>query len=397
MAYIALDLGSTYTKIALINRSDVRKEQRLPTPPRQGNDPDRYEIDAELYFSQILNLLEAFSADGVQGILLSTQMHGWVLTDETFHPLTPYVSWQDRIGAKHLAEIHQLLTAEDVVPSGVPLKANLALCSLWGRLQEGFILPPKARLCTLGGYLIGRLTKRHACHMTNAAPTGLVDVQNGSWNHPLLQKAGLEGLILPEIIANLQPVGLWRSIPVYPDLGDQQTCAAGAALEIDRCLHVSIGTAGLIGLLTQEWGSGKYENRPWIQPGWYLRTVSGLPGGRDLAAMKDELAAALPATVPEDDVWQLMSTLNADHLPAAACRLDQISAFYQSISLRYRQAGDQMERSIDKLTFSGGAAAKNPELRRKLAQAFDSAAFIPVDHDVMLGFQTIIAQLEEYI
>lgn len=397
MAYIALDLGSTYTKIALLDRNGVQKEQRLPTPPRQGNDSDRYEIDAELYLGQMLELLEAFSADGAQGILLSTQMHGWVLTDEAFHPLTPYVSWQDRIGAKHLAEINRLLTAEDVAPSGVPLKANLALCSLWGRMQEGFVLPKNARLCTLGGFLIGRLTGRHACHMTNAAPTGLADVQNGGWNHSLLQKAGLEELLLPEIICDLQPAGLWRGIPVYPDLGDQQACAAGAALEADHCLHISVGTAGLIGLLTQEWECGRYENRPWLQPGWYLRTVSGLPGGRDLAALKDELAAALPAPVPEEDVWQLMTTLNAGHLPAAASRLNQIRAFYQTMSLRYRQAADQMERTIDKLTFSGGAAAKNPELRRTLAQAFDSAALIPVDHDVMLGFQAIIAQLEEYI
>lgn len=396
MAYIGLDLGSTYTKIALLDSSQILREKRLASPPRLRGDPDRFEVDAQLYFEQVLSLLEDFANSQTQGILISTQMHGWVLAGEDFHPLTPYVSWQDRIGARHLASIAQRITPQDVEPAGVPLKPNLALCSLLGRMQEGFLVPQKARLCTLGGYLIGRLTGRHICHMTNAAPTGLADVRNGGWNLPLVSRAGLENLILPETALDIHPVGEWKGIPVYPDLGDQQTCAAGAGLEADHCLHISVGTAGLIGLLTKEWGCGRYEKRPWIQPGWYLRTVSGLPGGRDLAAMKDELATALPASVSEENIWRLMTTLNADHLPAAACRIDQIRAFYQTMSFQYRQAADQMERTIDKLTFSGGAAAKNPELRRTLAQAFDSAALNPVDHDVMLGFQAIIAQLEEY-
>lgn len=396
MAYIGLDLGSTYTKAALLENGRVICEKRLASPPRLNGDPDRYEMDAQLYFEQMLSLLEEFSDSDTQGILISTQMHGWVLTDEAFHPLTPYVSWQDRIGAKHLSSIARLLAPQDVEPAGVPLKPNLALCSLMGRMMEGFRLRPGTRLCTLGGYLIGRLTGRHLCHMTNAAPTGLADVRKGGWNLPLVHKSGLDELILPQIVSNLSPAGTWKGIPVYPDLGDQQVCAAGAELETDTCLHVSVGTAGLIGILTSEWGHGPFENRPWIQSGCYLRTVSGLPGGRNVAALKDEAAAALSPDIMEDDVWQMMTTLRADHLPAQANEWPaRIESFYQDMGVRYRQASDGMERSITRLSFSGGCAAKNPELRRKLTEAFDSAASSSQDHDVMLGFLAIIAQLEE--
>ena len=31
------------------------------------------------------------------GLLLSTQMHGYVLSDADFRPISPYVTWQDRL------------------------------------------------------------------------------------------------------------------------------------------------------------------------------------------------------------------------------------------------------------------------------------------------------------
>jgi sugar (pentulose or hexulose) kinase len=397
MAYVALDLGSTYTKIALISSQGVLREKRLPIPPRLEHSSVRYEIDAEAYFSQMFSLLEEYALEGTQGILLSTQMHGYVLTDAHFNPLTPYVSWQDQVGLRYLEALRQVIGAENVAPAGVPLKANLALCSLWGRMQEGFMLVQGARLCTLGGYLIGRLTSRHICHITNAAPTGLADVQQRGWNLLLQHKVGMEGLILPEIEVDLKPVGAWKGIPVYPDLGDQQVCAAGAELTLDNCLHVSIGTAGLIGLLTQEWGCGAYENRPWIMPGCWMRTVSGLPGGRDIAALKDEIAETLPSSIPENDLWRLMATLSPDHLPAGSqVQLECIKTFYHDMAQSYRRAADQMERAITRLSFSGGCVAKNLELRQALLQAFDFVAFSSKDHDVMLGFQAIIKQIEDY-
>lgn len=398
MAYIGLDLGSTYTKIALLNEDGTGREKRIPAPPRMHVAPERYEIDADAYFAQVVSLLDQYAAEGTQGILLSTQMHGYVLADAHFRPLTPYVSWQDRVGVKHLAAIREAFTLNDVEPSGVPLKANLALCSLWGRMQEGFQIPRGAGLCSLGGYIIGRLTGRRICHMTNAAPTGMADVRRKGWNLPLLRKAGLEALVLPEISVDMRPVGTWKGIPVFPDLGDQQVCAAGAVLTLDHCLHVSVGTAGLIGVLTEEWGAGPFENRPWLTPGRYLRTVSGLPGGRNVAMFKDAIAASLPIALSEDEIWRLMTTLDASGLPEQMMGglVDRIEAFYLEMAKSYRQSAERMERRITRLSFSGGCVAKNPELRRKLADAFHSAAFTAQDHDVMLGFQAIIAQLEEY-
>ena len=151
MRMIALDLGSTFTKAALLTAGKVQAERQIPTPTALLKDPDRYEIDAEVYYRQVVSLIDAFMDDmPIDGILFSTQMHGYILTDAAMKPITPYISWQDKLGAKHLPAIREFLMDVDVYPSGVPLKGNLAVCSLLARRAEGEEIPEGAYFHTLG-------------------------------------------------------------------------------------------------------------------------------------------------------------------------------------------------------------------------------------------------------
>lgn len=45
--------------------------------------------NAEAYFAGAHALLEEMASPDAAGVLLSTQMHGWLLTDERFRPVTP--------------------------------------------------------------------------------------------------------------------------------------------------------------------------------------------------------------------------------------------------------------------------------------------------------------------
>lgn len=403
MRFLTLDLGSTYTKAALMEDGTALRQTSLPTPGPVHTAGGRYEIDAEAYWVQVKSLLEEMREDGVSALLMSTQMHGCVLTDDDFRPLTPYISWRDGLGAANLPAIRERLGDEDVSPSGVQLKGNLALCALMARAMMGERLPDRARLCTLGGYIIGRLTGQHVCHMTNAAPTGLADVRGGCWNTALLDRAGLN-LRLPRLVCDVRPVGRWRGIAVYPDLGDQQACAAGAALTPESSLHISVGTAGLIGGLTARWESGPYENRPWLTPGLYLRTVSGLPGGRHMAGLArlvGEMARQFGASAEEDAVWAFLTSCLCEEPPTGDPwqRLtlpprQWIAGLYADFAEAYRSAADRLGLPIRQLAFSGGCAAKNPALRQAVCRAF-GCADPHADNDALHGLAAIAAALCE--
>lgn len=368
-----------------------------------------------IYFNQIERLVSCMIRPDITGMLLSTQMHGFVLADAQFMPLTPYISWRDSSSLPYLDEIKARLGAQATRPSGVPIKTNLALCSLLARLREGFVIPDSARFCTLGGYIIGRLTGKHLCHITNAAPTGLVDIPNRRWNESLIEKAGLTDLILPRIVDGIEAVGVWQGLPVFPDFGDQQVCAFGAGLPLETGLHISFGTAGLIGVLTDQWGDGAYENRPWFARGIYLRTISGLPGGRLLTTLNQffvnqaKVFADQPITA--DTVWQWI-----DNLRIPSCRdieqsksekqsewrllemtpVEIVACLYDWIADQYTAAARQMGCPIKSIAFSGGAIAKNMALRQVLADRFA----VPVTdavYDVMAGMRLLALNAEASI
>lgn len=398
MRYLALDLGSSWTKTALLEDGNVLQERSVPTPMPKDTTGLRFEIDAEAYFRQVQTALEYYLPQKPGALLLSTQMHGCVLTDAAFQPLTPYISWRDGMGQNRLEDICTLVGKDATAPSGVPLKGNLALCALLSRRMSGDALPVRARFCTLGGYVIGRLTGEHVCHMTNAAPTGLVDVQNKRWNQPLLLRAGLDGWQYPRLIHDLSPVGEWRDVLVYADLGDQQVCAAGAGLKPEQTLHISLGTAGLIGMLTPQWESGPYENRPYVLPGVYLRTVSGLPGGRHmegLATLLQEVTRSLTGChVSRQAVWDLLTQHTQ---PGAAGNLwdillqpasSMLGAYYAVFAEAYVEGVQRLCFSPREIAFSGGAASQNPSLRKALSVAL-GCTVVPGDHSIWQGMAVI--------
>ncbi len=404
MRCLALDMGSTWTKAAYLDDAQVIRESRLPIPSPLLVGGERYEVDATAYFDQVLALLKGLDAPDAEGLLISTQMHGCILTDEDFRPVTPYISWRDGLGRKHLAEIIRRLGKEAAQPSGVLMKANLALCALLGRGIEGERLPQGARFCTLGGYLIGRLTGEHVCHMTNAAPSGLADICNGGWNHPLIRAAGLDSLRFPRIVTGLEPVGKWGGVAVYADWGDQQACAAGASLTPEKTLHISVGTAGLMGVLTNAWEVGAWENRPWLTPGMYLRTVSGLPGGRHMAGLEALLRAAVrdisgqePAAGavweylkhPQEagqarDLWDILSR------PAP----QMLGAYYAAFADAYAKAAACLGFLPENVAFSGGAVSRNPALRQSVCQALGCTARAG-EYDVWRGMLRLMEQIHE--
>lgn len=398
MRYLALDLGSSWTKTALLEDGNVLQERSVPTPLPKDTTGLRFEIDAEAYFRQVQTALEYYLPQKPGALLLSTQMHGCVLTDAAFQPLTPYISWRDEMGQNRLEDICTLVGKDATAPSGVPLKGNLALCALLSRRMSGDALPVRARFCTLGGYVIGRLTGEHVCHMTNAAPTGLVDVQNKRWNQPLLLRAGLDGWQYPRLIHDLSPVGEWRDALVYADLGDQQVCAAGAGLKPEQTLHISLGTAGLIGMLTPQWEGGPYENRPYVLPGVYLRTVSGLPGGRHmegLATLLQEVTRSLTGChVSRQAVWDLLTQHTQ---PGAAGNLwdilsqpasSMLGAYYAAFAKAYVDGVQKLCFSPREIAFSGGAASQNPSLRKALSAAL-GCTVVPGDHSIWQGMAAI--------
>jgi sugar (pentulose or hexulose) kinase len=370
MEWIALDLGSTHTKCAVLDSGgEVVRQSQLRTPPALDNPSSRHETDAEAYFQLVYSMLRNAVSKETAGMILSTQMHGYVLTDSAFSPVSPFVSWQDRAatetnaqGKSYLEALLDRLPPDAMAATGVPLKANLAMCMLYARMCTGYRVPEGALFNTLGGYIIGRLTGEHVCHSTNAAPTGMLDVRACRWDSALITAADLNMLQFSQVLDGYHPAGVWqhegREIPVMPDVGDHQVCVYSADLPQETGLHINIGTAGLMGVVTRHWSRGTYEMRPWLQAGLYLQTVSGLPGGRVIDLMDEKGIADSAET--------------------------------------YREAMERLEGVFDQIGFSGGCALHNEPLRKEILRAMGVPENKSHCSDVMRGMGRL-AQMAERI
>ena len=101
MSFIGIDLGTSFIKGAVLNTQSLRPEQvvRLPFPePLKGLPAGFCEYDPEpivVAARAILDRLAPLVPD-CQGVLWSTQMHGFVLTDEQARPTSNLVTWLDQ-------------------------------------------------------------------------------------------------------------------------------------------------------------------------------------------------------------------------------------------------------------------------------------------------------------
>lgn len=295
---LLLDVGSTSIKWAEFDCSSGTKSPvaALPFPKPVTAEPPLYEVDAEQIFQLVSQAIEGTPL--FERLYISTQMHGYLLADKDHHLLTPYISWQDRRSLTAATGVNTAETWFDLFPlqlppqSGTETKPNSPVCSLFALQQmQPELFARASHFYTLGSYLAYRLTGANATHITDAAATGLFHAATGQPLHSLFPS-----LHIPLAETNMRPAGQWRQAEVYVPVGDQQASVLGSGLNPGSQYVLNLGTAAQLCVVADGFAAGLFESRPYFD-GATLCTVTGLPGGREIAAAGGslELAAQLTA------------------------------------------------------------------------------------------------------
>ena len=204
ISIIVIDIGSTSIKSALfavrktsagssacegsafsvIDSKDIHQVAMLP-----NKNPRIFEYSAEEIFAETDKLISNYCQNNrdIEGLVISTQMHGCVYPDAARN-MHVYLSWQDSrclepipgTSESPLDRLSRLLGPEELVPAGIPVKPALALANLYAmsctepRWKD---LYSNMEIFSLGSYLLWRLTGRNITHISNAAPMGMADVR----------------------------------------------------------------------------------------------------------------------------------------------------------------------------------------------------------------------------
>jgi sugar (pentulose or hexulose) kinase len=372
---------------------------------------------------ELLAQLAAVAPDAA-GVVVSSQMHGVVLTDAQGKALTNVVTWQDqrildadeRGAGTYYDTLNDHLTPAMIAATGNGLKPSLPLCTLywWGRQGR---LPDGAIPASLPDYVLATLAgSSPVAEPTMAASFGMLDLAKGDWHQGMLHDLGLHRLAWPRIVALSAPcyeipVG-GRHLPCYAPIGDHQCSVVGALLQSGE-LSLNISTGSQASVMTPAFVPGVYETRPYFDGG-YLQTITRIPAGRALNALVGLLtelaeaegytladpwatiAAAVEAT-PQTDVQMDVSffaspvgergallNLNEENLHIGHL----FRAAFQAMARNYHLCAERLTppQPWTRLVFSGGLAQRFESLRDEIAARFGLPyRLCPSSEDALLG------------
>lgn len=313
---LALDVGSSSTRAAIIDRAGRRLRGTLNDIP--------YQMETTADGGACLDpavLLEAIGRTidwslaaapeqigAIAGAGISTFWHSLIGLDAHNQPLTPVYTWADTRAAAALPGLRKVLDVNAYhARVGAVLHSSYPLAKLaWLGEQEPGLVARVARWCSFGEYLLLELVGSATCSVSMASGTGLFDTIKLCWDDEALAACHVK----PERLSKIgdQPVSglrseyarrwpLLKDIPWYPALGDGACSNLGSGAYGRDRLAVMVGTTGAMRLL---WEGDPVAPPPGL---WFYRLDArhGLLGGALSAGgnLLDWLRHHL--RLPEDD------------------------------------------------------------------------------------------------
>jgi sugar (pentulose or hexulose) kinase len=437
---IAIDCGNSFIKTALI-RTDTGEILGQASAITAVSDTERDNgvtqigKTAHIVKNTIYTYLKESDAD--QTILsMCTEMHGFVLTDFDFKPVTDYISWKDErcladTNTDWLRNFCSNVSGADIMNTGMPLKAGLPSVNLYYYINTKLASydTKRLRFLTLGDYLTAVITgKPPVAHSTSAAGTGLYSVTKGEYNRSLIENLGCADIVFPivddKIAAVVKADG--GELLVLPPAGDQQTALLGTGLALPAGrrnvqLSINMGTGAQVSVVTLTADfSSDYQIRPFFD-GAYIKSVPHIPSGRALNVFFGfvrECCAAFAAAVDDGEIWDFIFR-EADKRETPDMCVD-LSFFTNPVTKNtkgglsnidengftvgnlfasaFKQMAENVRVCADRITdrnkismilFSGGIVAKNAKLRDLIMSHFNAANYVVGENETFRGLNML--------
>ncbi|MCD7935792.1 MAG: hypothetical protein LUG98_02940 [Tannerellaceae bacterium] len=413
MHFIGIDIGTSSVSGIIYNDKDNKIESVTVT-----NDAH---IPADRHWEKIqcperiLELVQQVLDDflvrypSVNGIGITGQMHGMLYTDKAGLPLSPLYSWQDARG-NELYKEGKTYSAFLSEKTGYPLATGYGLVTHFYNQENQLVPENTSRICTIMDYVVMKLVGGHEplTDYSNGASLGFFDTEHLSFDKEALTKVNIDTSIVPALDDSAICSGKYDNrIPVYSAIGDNQAAFLGSVRNIERTVHITIGTSSQLSVYSPEFVKvPSLDTRP-FPGGGYLLVGAALCGGQAFALLKnffEQTVRAFTGKVPDPaDMYKVMTSFaypaEPANLPVVETlfdgtryepwkrgKIENISrhnftpealtlGFLQGISRElydfYRLLPEEIRNGKDCMVGSGNAIKKNKLLSRALEDQFD--------------------------
>jgi glycerol kinase len=327
VSILVVDVGTSGVRATVV-RPDTsvaveHYREVLPDSPMAG----LVEFDANHLADVALELAARTLAEGgpVEGVGITTQRASAIVWDRaTGEPVGPALGWQD------LRTVTECLVYQ---ADGLRFAPNQSATKVAWLLNT--YDPERARdLCfgTPDTWIAWRLSQGalHVTDLSNAAVTGLIDLDGGTWDQAVLDKLGIPASMMPTIVDSTTVLGPATALdgapPIAGILGDQQASMLGQGVVEPGPAKITFGTGGMLDVVVgptrpgfdTRGGGGTFPIVAWRRDGvttWGLEAIM-LSAGTNIEWLRDDLGILATSAESHDVASQCESTDGVVYVPA---------------------------------------------------------------------------------
>ncbi len=309
---LAHDLGTTGDKASL-HHDDGSLVTSWTAPYDTDYRPGgRVEQDPGAWWEAVCvatrRLLQQSETDpgDVNAVSFSGQMMGAVLLDADFAPVRPAIIWADTRSGPQAEQVAAAVGEDEAYRIlGHRLNPTYTLTkTMWVREHEPDVFARVAHVCAAKDYIVWRLTGRLVTDPSDASAMNAFDQHNRDWSSTVLEAAGLDPALFPEIVESTHIAGtvtdraadesgLAAGTPVVVGGGDGPMAAVGAGVtRPEDGPYVCLGTSSWISMTSTE---PRYDPHKatmtfdHVRPGHFVPTATMQAGGGSLDWVSDVL------------------------------------------------------------------------------------------------------------
>ncbi|MBE6751161.1 MAG: xylulokinase [Ruminococcaceae bacterium] len=270
MLYIGIDLGTSATKLLLVNKTgeilnSVSKEYPI-IYPKSGWSEQNPEEWWNAVKTGIPELLKGFNGKEVNGIGVAGQMHGLVVLDESDNIIRNVILWNDGRTSKETEYLNTVIGKDKLseYTANISFAGFTAPKILWMKENEPENFKRIIKIMLPKDYINYKLTGVHACDYSDASGMLLLDVKNKCWSQKMLDVCSINNEQMPELFESYEVIGNVKkdiadelgisTAKVVAGAGDNAAAAIGTGTLGNGKCNISLGTSGTVFISSDKFG-----------------------------------------------------------------------------------------------------------------------------------------------
>lgn len=420
---LCIDFGASRVKAVLHVKGEFFSPMDYAPVAPCRMDSHYFEVSPSSLISLFEFIVQKYSKEYIlKGILLCSEMHGFILQNDAGDFIGNYISWQDNraneiVDGESTFEFIKKRLPNFKQHTGMSIRCGLPAINLLHLLRTGDLSQGNYRVLSLP-----EIFGASHIHTTLLAGLGIWDIYKNMFYRDLMNLYKEFGLSISTNIpcSQILKTGQFRGIPIYTALGDNQTALLGTSLKNEQVI-LNLGTGSQIAYIDDFRQNINLDQRPYFD-GKALSLLSHIPSGRALNCFMGILEECIKWAKGTKNSWDLLMDISLEEIKHSTMTFDLavfesahgfvqggkiIGIMEKEFSIRSYLASllrsyiDQYLKIIDdydvptkNILLSGGIPKKLPVVRQYLADSLNQTIFLSESSidETLEGLKIIISK-----